>query len=296
LSVNAGIDGEFKSHFRGEIIMNNEYPIPPPEELTDISVRPEVYKSRTAKVAASKAASTKKPTVLIINDDNDIYFEDDQSVYTFLTAFKSMGYKVRIEESKDTSYSTWKKYDIIVWSCGDDYSPINDIKNMQKVTDYVTDKNARLLLESGNVAGWNKELGMGTLINRKLRETVLHSTTDWVYHDVGDLTLKNKHPIATTPNKLPDTIGFTPTNPGDNSGDANAVRISSDAIGIYNWSHVAYADKLVNDSIAGSSYGLIASEVKNGGRIVYFAFDIDDIDSADIQQKLIQNSEKWLRR
>jgi hypothetical protein len=276
--------------------MNNEFPIPPPEELTDRPVGKEVVKSREAKVAAFKAALPKKPTVLIINDDNDIYFEDDQSVYTFMTAFKNMGYKVRIEEAKDTSYSTWKKYNIIVWSCGDDYSPINDIKNMQKLTDYMAGTDARLLLESGNVAAWNKELGTGTLINRRLRETVLHSTTDWVYHDVGDLTLKTKHPIATTPNKLPETIGFIPTNTGDYSGDANAVRISSDATGIYNWSHVAYEDNLVNDSVAGKSYGLIASEVKNGGRIVYFAFDIDDIDSPDIQQKLIQNSEKWLRR
>lgn len=275
--------------------MNNEFPIPPPEELTDRPVRPEGGKARIAKVAAAKAALTKKPTVLIINDDNDIYFEDDQSVYTFLTAFKNMGYKVRIEESKDTSYSTWKKYDLIVWSCGDDYSPINDIKSMQKLTDYVADKNARLLLESGNVAAWNKELGMGTIINRRLREKVLHSTTDWVYHDVGDLTLKTKHPIATTPNKLPEAIGFIPTNPGDYSGDANAVRISSDATGIYKWSHVAYEGKLVNDSVASNSYGLIASEVKNGGRIVYYAFDIDDIDDLDIQQKLIQNTENWLR-
>jgi hypothetical protein len=275
--------------------MNNEFPKPPAEEVTDKPVRPEVVKAKAAKVAAVKAALPKKPTVLIINDDNDIYFEDDQSVYTFLTTFKSMGYKVRIEESKDTSYSTWKKYDIVVWSCGDDYTPINDIKSMQKLTDYVADKDARLILESGNIAAWNKELGWGTLINRRLRETVLHATTDWVYHDVGDLTLKTKHPIATTPNKLPDTIGFIPTNPGDTSGDANAVRISSDATGIYKWSHVAYEGKLVNDSVASSSYGLIASEVKNGGRIVYYAFDIDDIDSPDIQQKLIQNSEKWLR-
>lgn len=275
--------------------MNNQFPKPPREELTDKPVRQEVAKARTARVAAANAALPKKPTVLIINDDNDIYFEDDQSVYTFLTAFKSMGYKVRIEESKDTSYSTWKKYDIIVWSCGDDYSPINDIKSMQKLTDYVAGTDSRLLLESGNVAAWNKELGMGTLINRRLRETVLHSTTDWVYHDVGDLNLNIKHPIATTPNKLPDTIKFTPTNLGDDSGDANAVRISSDATGIYKWSHVAYGGKLVNDSVASNSSGLIASELKNGSRIVYYAFDIDDIDDPEIQQKLIQNSENWLR-
>lgn len=268
-----------------------EFPKPPAEELTDKPVSP--------KVAKAAAKAPKKPTVLIINDDNDIYFEDDQSVYTFLTAFKSMGYKVRIEESKNTSYSTWKKYDIIVWSCGDDYTPINNIKNMQKLTDYIADKDARLLIESGNIAAWNKEFGLGTLINRRLRETMLHATTDWVYHDVGDLILKTDHPIATTPNKLPETIGFTPTNPSDNSGDANAIRILSDAdvTGVYSWSYVAYGGKLVREDIASSSYGLIAYDGtgKNSGKMVYYAFDIDDIDSPELQQKLIQNSENWLR-
>jgi hypothetical protein len=51
------------------------------------------------------------------------------------------------------------------------------------------------------------------------------------------------------------------------------------------------------DSISKKSYGLIAyeSKEKNGGRIVYFAFDIDDIEDTDIQQKLIQNSVNWLQ-
>ncbi len=37
------------------------------------------------------------------------------------------------------------------------------------------------------------------------------------------------------------------------------------------------------------------SKEENGGRVVYFAFDIDDIVDPDIQQKSIQNSENWLR-
>jgi hypothetical protein len=69
-----------------------------------------------------------------------------------------------------------------------------------------------------------------------------------------------------------------------------------DATGIYNWSYVAYNGNLVKESIASISYGLIAYESENGGRILYYAFDIDDIDSPDIQQKLIQNSADWLRR
>ncbi len=270
---------------------------PPAEELTDQPIPLEVAKAKAAKVAArvaTRAAALRKgKTVLIINGDNDIHYEDDQSVLTFMSAFQNMGDEVRVEQAKDTSYSTWSSYDIVVWSCGDDYSAINDIKNKQMLIEYVA-QGGRLILEGGNIAGWIRETGV-TIVDRKLREKVLHATTNWVYHDVGDLVLKTEHPIATTPNKLPETIGFTPTEPDDDSGDANAVRILPDATCIYGWSYVAYEGKLVNDSVASKSYGLIAYESENGGRIVYYAFDIDDIDSPDIQQKLIQNSGNWLK-
>lgn len=268
----------------------NELLKPPAEELTDRPVPQEFARAKAAKIA--KTTESKK-SVLIINGDNDIYFEDDQSVPMFMSAFKNMGYKVIIEKPDETSYSTWNGYNIVVWSCGDDYSAVNDIKSKRMLTNYVAKPKGRLLLESGNIAAWLRE-ETGTTLDHKFRETVLHATTDWAYRNVGDLTLKTNHPIATKPNKLPQTIGFTPTDPGDESGDANAVRILPDAIGIYNWSHVAYGDKLVRDDIASISYGLIASEIKNGGKMVYFAFDIDDIDSPELQQKLIQNSENWL--
>jgi len=269
--------------------MNKEFEVPPAGEVTD-----EPAPARKEAKPALAAAQIK--SVLIIQDDNDIYFEDDQSVPTFMAAFKNMGYQVKIEKSKDTSYSTWKQYKIVVWSCGDDYSAVNDIKSRRMLVDYVT-QGGCLLLESGNIAAWCKEFGGETVLNRDFRVKVLHATGDWVYHDVGDLKLKNNHPIATKPNVLPKVIGFTPTNPGDNSGDANAVRILPDATGIYIWSHVAYDGKLVKESITSKSFGLIAYEGKgkNSGRIIYYAFDIDDIDSPDIQQKLIQNSENWLR-
>jgi hypothetical protein len=279
--------------------MNEEFAKPPTEELTKKPVPLEVAKAKAAKVAAkvaAKAAAARKgKTILIINGDNDIHSEDDQSVQMFTSAFQNTGDEVRVEQAKDTSYSTWSSYDIVVWSCGDDYSAIDDVNSKQMLIDYVA-QGGRLILEGGNIAGWIRETGV-TTVDREFREKVLHATTDWVYHDVGDLKLKKTqtHPIATTPNILPEIIGFTPTEPGDGSGDANAVRILSDATGIYNWSYVAYGGNLVKESIASISYGLIAYESENGGRIVYFAFDIDDIDSPDIQQKLIQNSANWLR-
>jgi hypothetical protein len=267
---------------------------PPAGELTDKPIPLEVTKVKAAKVAAKVAALRKGKTVLIINGDNDIHYEDDQSVATFMSAFQNMGDEVRVEQAKDTSYSTWSGYDIVVWSCGDDYSAIDDINSKQMLVDYVA-QGGRLIIEGGNIAGWCKEYGAGTIPNRMFRVKVLYATTDWVYHDVGNLKLKNTHPIATTPNILPETIGFTPTELGDGSGDANAVRILPDATGIYIWSYVAYNGNLVKESIASISYGLVASESENGGRIVYFAFDIDDIEDPDIQQKLIQNSADWLK-
>jgi hypothetical protein len=267
---------------------------PPADELSNNPIPPEVARIKAAKVAAKVEASGKEKTILIINCDNDIHYEDDQSVLTFMSVFQNMGYEVRVEQAKDTSYSTWSGYDIVVWSCGDDYSAINDINNKQMLVDYLA-KGGRLILEGGNIAGWCKEYGAGTIPNRMFRVKVLYATNDWIYHDVGDLKLKNTHPIATTPNILPETIGFTPTEPGDGSGDANAVRILPDATGIYNWSYVAYNGNLIKESIASISYGLVACESENGGRIVYLAFDIDDIDDPDIQQKLIQNSANWLK-
>ena len=131
--------------------MSNKFPVPP-------------------------AAESRK-SVLIVNDDNNINFEYDQSVPTFMSVFKNVG----------------------------DYSAVNDIKSRRMLVDYA-DKGGRLLLEGGNIAGWTKEFGGETVPNRMFREKVLHATKDWVYHDVGDLILKNNHSIATTPNALPKKI------------------------------------------------------------------------------------------
>ena len=76
--------------------------------------------------------------VLIINDDNDVYSEDDQSVDIFQSAFEDLGYAVKIERSDATSYSTWSDYDIVVWSCGDDLTPIYYLDYREMLLDYVT--------------------------------------------------------------------------------------------------------------------------------------------------------------
>jgi hypothetical protein len=306
-------------------------------------------------------------TVLIIDDDNDVHFEDDQSVGIFQLEFEDIGYNVTIEESVETSNTTWSDYDFVVWSCGDDrtllrhetylFSIIENAKKVEEdlnngiisedlkdkfktegvpisedavvtketddkwvisdgersyfvkrediglniylysetknmLVDYVTD-GGHLILEGGSIA-W--ECRAFTAFAAK----VLHIPNEFVYSDVGNLTLSSiQHPITTTPNALPDIIGFTPTNPGDDSGDADAVRILPNATGVYNWSYVHYTGKPIKESAARISYALIAydndTDVTNGGQVIYYAFDIDDIDNAEIQRKLIENSAKWLK-
>jgi hypothetical protein len=203
-------------------------------------------------------------SVLVIDDENPLYPEDDQSAEIFRSVFEDIGYNVTVEESDKTSYSTWGDYDIVVWSCGDDLTPIYDPEYKEMLVDYVTD-GGHLLLESGYIASWINRYG-SLAIDRELREKVLHAIKGWAYSDVGNLTISNaQHPIATTPNVLPETINFSPTNPGDDSGDANAVRILPDAVGIYSWSSVDYRDSPIPENIAGISYGLIAYEQHENG-------------------------------
>ncbi|MCK4347031.1 MAG: hypothetical protein KAW47_00295, partial [Thermoplasmatales archaeon] len=292
-------------------------------------------------VTQTAIAADPGKAALIINNDNDWKKPDDQSVGIFQSAFKDIGYNVTIEESVETLNSTWSDYDFVVWSCGDDLTPLKhetylfniveaakkveedmnngiiseDLKDKFKtdgfsisedavvteetddkwvitdgertyfvkrediglniyrysetknmLVDYVTD-GGHLILEGGNIA-W--ECRAFTAFAAK----VLHIPNEFVYSDVGNLTLSTQHPITTTPNALPDTIGFTPTNPCDDSGDADAVRISLDATGVYSWSYVHYAEPL-KENVARISYGLIAydndANVTNGGQVIYYA-------------------------
>ncbi|MCD4845340.1 MAG: S8 family serine peptidase [Methanosarcinales archaeon] len=252
------------------------------------------YGAGRINVYASYLQIDTPPSVLIIDDDNSPYSYDDQSVDVFNSTFAQLGYNVKIEESGETSNFTWDNYDIIIWSCGDDKSPVYNPEYKEMLVDYVTN-GGHLIIESGYIASWIKING-GQIIDSEFRNKVLHATADWVYCDVGDLTLSTLHTIATTPNDLPDTINFTSTNPGDNSGDVDAVRILPDATGIYNWSYVKYEGDI--EDLPGA-FGLIVydddTDENNGGQIIYYPFDIDDIDDPDIQHKLIENSQHWLK-
>lgn len=235
-------------------------------------------------------------TVLIIDDDNDIHFDDDDSIARFEAVLLSMGYTVTTEDATATDDSTWSNYDFIVWSCGDDLVPVLDEAYKLSLIDYVNAA-GRLIIESGNIA---YDLDTQSRPSGDLfRDTVLHATGDWIYSDVDDITVKAAtHMVATTPNALPATISFTETNPGDYSGDADAVRCRAEAVGIYGWSGMRWAGSPPIASVIAACNSIItydddANEL-NGGQTVYLTIDIDDIDSVDTQNQLIENAVTWV--
>ncbi len=225
------------------------------DDIDNTTIQPELIENSESWLRVVESPTR---SVLIIDDDNDIHSGDDQSVDLFRSAFEGLGYNVTNESSGETSYSTWSDYDIVVWSCGDDLTPVYDPEYKGMLVDYVTG-GGRLIIESGEIASWIKQHG-SQVMDRELREKVLHATADWVYSDVGDLAISTRHPVATTPNLLPGVINFTPTGPGDDSGDADAVRILPDAVGVCNWSSVAYGATRIDESVACISYSLIAYE------------------------------------
>ncbi|MCG2825194.1 MAG: choice-of-anchor J domain-containing protein, partial [Thermoplasmatales archaeon] len=170
-----------------------------------------------------------------------------------------------------------------------DVTPLATTSYRDALEAYVNN-GGRLIIEGGHIAKY--------VPADSFMSTVLHATTDFVYSDVGDMTFKTSHPVATTPNTLPATIGFTATNPGDTSGDADAVRCLSDAVGVYGWSDVRWGGSSVTPSVIEACNSIIAydddADVSNGGQIVFFAIDIDDIDSTDTQNQTINNSVTWI--
>ncbi|MBU3902377.1 MAG: hypothetical protein KKE04_03300, partial [Candidatus Thermoplasmatota archaeon] len=237
-----------------------------------------------------RASAKAVMTALIIDDDNDIYYSDDESIARFTNVLESMGYSTTLELNTVTNSTTWGNYDLLVWTCGDDSTPVYTADYRSWLVTYINN-GGRLMIEGGHIAFRHK----GT---SPFNSTVLHAANLFVYCDVGEITLKNSHPIATTPNNLPNTIDFTPTNPGDSSSDADAVRILADAVGVYGWTSVKYGGSSVSADVLAACRSVIAYDndgnVNNGGQIVFFAIDIDDIDSIETQNQLIENAVTWL--
>ncbi|MCK4547116.1 MAG: T9SS type A sorting domain-containing protein [Candidatus Eisenbacteria sp.] len=116
-----------------------------------------------------------------------------------------LGYEVVEETSAGTDPAAWPTYDLVVWSCGSNTSPVSSSIRRGNLIDFV-DSGGNLLIEGGEVA--YDAVGYPGYPN--FADSVLH-VDDWNGDQVGNLWLvpaQSEHPIATEPNPLPGTINI----------------------------------------------------------------------------------------
>jgi len=227
--------------------------------------------------------------VLVINDDNGdrktmkngeekgiFEFAPGETADSIASWLEQMGYVVTLEDAATTDTSTWTNYDFLVWSSGEDIQTVGDNQESysaamrQALTDFYN-AGGRIFFEGG-------ELGYDAQnYDMTFAQNVLH-ITDWHTDNPGDLIVGNSsHPIATTPNILPNTIG---RNDGTSGwGDGDGLSPTDDAVVVFN---VAYNDSYV---------GLVTSP---DGRVVFLSVNFLSIADWNEAYSLLENIAEYL--
>jgi subtilisin-like proprotein convertase family protein len=184
----------------------------------------------------------------------------------------ALGYDVTTETSGSTGPETWKNYDLIISSSGDDASPVAIAAYRAALNAYVTD-GGKLLIEGGEV-GYDAASSPGY---PNFADTTLHVTA-WQHDASGNLTVELPgHPLATSPNAIPATLAMTYSG----YGDQDAVLPDDEAEVVFDWS-----------SYAGQAGILVYDDTPDpaSARIVYYAFDYANITDASARKDLLENT------
>ncbi len=184
------------------------------------------------------------------------------------------GYSVVVETPAATNPATWDSYDLLISSSGINESSLSNLTYRNALIAHAQ-AGKKYLLEGGEV-GWTWRN------NATIMSDVLHSS-GWNGDNVGALLLiggQATHPIATTPNALPGSIGITYTAYG--SEDAMTP---TDSYVIY--------EPTADPGDAGVSVydqDLDPTTAQN----VYFAFNFGQVTSATVARELLENTVDYL--
>ncbi|MBN2384306.1 hypothetical protein JXQ70_15625 [bacterium] len=207
--------------------------------------------------------------VLVIDDGSD----SADTITDYLIQF---GLSVDQQTAAATDPADWSQYEFIVWSCGDNESPVAQSSYRNNLESYVAD-GGRLWIEGG-------ELGYDALRSpgyASFAANVLHCT-NWTADSAGNITVYNtEHPLNTTPSVLPATMSCS----YDGYGDEDALVVDQLADRVCAWSTYPATASLIgfdNDS-----------DIFNGGQIVFSPFDMDSL-SSETAQKISENIATWL--
>ncbi|MDI6839715.1 MAG: C25 family cysteine peptidase [bacterium] len=232
--------------------------IPFRKETGQSLIASELHKSHMKKIELKKLYVTNKSKA----------GESASRIAALLTEF---GYNVKQEQSSTTDPVTWENYNFIVWSDGDDISPLGNTTLRDLLKRYV--RSGKILLIEGGELGYNM-----CLSDFDFARTVLHIDA-WYTDDAGSLILQNtSHQLATYPNTLPNTIPVFYSN----SGDEDALHLLEGATLIYGTEDYNNAAGI-----------LVHEPTPPGGQIVFYAFNFMAIDSAT-GAKLLENTVHYL--
>lgn len=197
------------------------------------------------------------------------------SIASYLT---DMGYDIVSEDASTTVPATWSDYEIVIWSAGNNTSPLSDATWRQNLIDYVT-SGGKLIIEGGEVA---YDM-INSIEDSAFYNNVLHAN-DWDTDNAGNLTIASGMetlPLVTTPNNLPAGINITYGSFGDN----DAAKPTSDASIVYfPGTYTADGGIIIYDDTPD-----LAS-----CQIIDYLFNLTAISDQNIAKQLLQNSVEYL--
>jgi hypothetical protein len=195
-----------------------------------------------------------------------------KSAATIAQDIIDLGYDAVTETAAETDPLTWTDYDMIVWSSGDDTSPVSVESYRYNLNQYVAG-GGKLLIEGGEI-GYDAASYPGYA---NFADTTLHVTT-WHHDSSGDLTLAMPaHPVATSPNPLPATlaIGYV------GYGDHDALTPHAGVEMVYDWS-----------SYPGQGGLLVYYETPGDAtaQIIFYSFCYTSMTDTDTRADMLQNT------
>jgi hypothetical protein len=190
---------------------------------------------------------------------------------------QALGYQVTVETPATTNSATWADYDLLVWSAGSNHAPVSVAALRTALESHVA-AGGKLLIEGGEI-GYD---ALRTPGYPSFAANVLHVSA-WRTDNAGNLQRRPEqatHPLATTPNALPQTLALA----YDDYGDEDAVTALADGIVVYGTTSYA------------TDAGLLAVELagRGAGQIVYYAFDYAALASGATAADLLENTVAYL--
>lgn len=241
-------------------------------------------------------------TVLVLDDDElakrtDVKVlpgEKDPAKTTTLTPAKAeigtesanqiaawlnaMGFVATVEPAATSNSATWAGYSFIVSSSGFNLNPLTNATYRAAVEAHVA-AGRKLIVEGGEV-GYDaiNSPGYATFASG-----VLHGST-WATDNAGALNRRAAyatHPIATTPNALPATIGMT------------YVDYASED----SYAPVAPAFAVYGTTTQANNVGISVFDdnaAPQSGQIVVFAFNLKNVTDSTVARNLLENAARFL--